>query len=55
MHGTYWHNDFGKERSHGCVNMTPQAAKWVFRWTLPSVPPDMERVFEKTGTIVDVI
>ncbi len=55
MHGTYWHNDFGKERSHGCVNMTPQAAKWVYRWTLPYVPPDMEKVYEKTGTIVDVI
>jgi lipoprotein-anchoring transpeptidase ErfK/SrfK len=55
MHGTYWHNDFGKERSHGCVNMTPQAAKWVYRWTLPTVPPDQEKVFEKVGTIIDVI
>ncbi len=55
FHGTYWHNDYGKERSHGCVNMTPQAAKWIYRWTLPYVPPDQERVFEKTGTIVDVI
>ena len=55
LHGTYWHNDFGKERSHGCVNLSPQAAKWVYRWTLPSVPPDTEKVFEKVGTIVDVI
>lgn len=55
LHGTYWHNDFGKERSHGCVNMTPQAAKWVYRWTLPFVPPDKEKVFEKVGTIIDVI
>jgi lipoprotein-anchoring transpeptidase ErfK/SrfK len=55
LHGTYWHNDFGQERSHGCVNMTPQAAKWVYRWTLPSVPPDQEKVYEKSGTIVDVI
>ena len=55
MHGTYWHNDFGKERSHGCVNMTPQAAKWVYRWTLPTVPPNEEKVFEKVGTIIDVL
>jgi lipoprotein-anchoring transpeptidase ErfK/SrfK len=55
LHGTYWHNDFGKERSHGCVNMSPQAAKWVYRWTLPTVPPDKDKVYEKTGTIVDVI
>lgn len=38
FHGTYWHNDYGKPRSHGCVNMLPEAAKWVFRWTMPPVP-----------------
>ena len=36
LHGTYWHNDFGHTHSHGCINMLPQAAKWVYRWTLPS-------------------
>jgi hypothetical protein len=35
IHGTYWHNDYGRPRSHGCVNMTPADAKWIFRWTLP--------------------
>lgn len=35
FHGTYWHNDYGKPRSHGCVNMLPEDAQWVFRWTLP--------------------
>jgi lipoprotein-anchoring transpeptidase ErfK/SrfK len=35
IHGTYWHNDFGRPRSHGCVNLPPEAAKWVFRWSLP--------------------
>ncbi|HZY45466.1 MAG TPA: L,D-transpeptidase, partial [Anaerolineae bacterium] len=37
-HGTYWHNDFGRPRSHGCVNATNQAAEWLFRWTEPAVP-----------------
>ena len=55
FHGTYWHNDFGKPRSHGCINLTPQAAKWVYRWTLPIVLPDQQRVFEDYGTPVDVI
>jgi len=55
IHGTYWHNDFGKPRSHGCVNLSPQAAKWVFRWTLPYVPPYEQRVYEDYGTSVDVI
>jgi L,D-transpeptidase catalytic domain/TAT (twin-arginine translocation) pathway signal sequence len=38
VHGTYWHNDFGHPRSHGCVNVPPAVAKWVYRWTLPSAP-----------------
>ena len=55
IHGTYWHNDFGKVRSHGCVNLTPQAAKWVYRWTQPVVPPHEQSVYETYGTVVDVI
>jgi lipoprotein-anchoring transpeptidase ErfK/SrfK len=35
FHGTYWHNDFGLPRSHGCVNLPSETAKWVFRWTMP--------------------
>jgi hypothetical protein len=37
-HGTYWHNDFVQPHSHGCVNVTNQAARWIFRWTDPVVP-----------------
>ncbi|RLC66023.1 MAG: hypothetical protein DRI48_05655 [Chloroflexi bacterium] len=38
IHGAYWHNDFGRPRSHGCVNLPPAAAKWIYRWTRPPVP-----------------
>jgi len=38
IHGTYWHNDFVRPHSHGCVNVTNQAAQWIFRWTDPVVP-----------------
>ncbi len=55
FHGTYWHNDFGKPRSHGCINLTPKAAKWIYRWTTPIVPHALQRVYEETGTRVDVI
>ncbi len=34
-HGTYWHNDYGRRHSNGCVNLHPETAKWVFRWTTP--------------------
>jgi len=38
IHSTFWHNDFGQQRSHGCVNCRPDDAKWVWRWTSPDVP-----------------
>jgi hypothetical protein len=44
FHGTYWHNDYGRPRSHGCVNLPSEAAKWIYRWTLPTVPPDEDYV-----------
>jgi hypothetical protein len=34
-HGAYWHNDFGTPRSHGCVNLPSDAARWIWRWTTP--------------------
>lgn len=37
-HSTWWHNNFGEPMSHGCVNLAPEDAKWIFRWTLPVVP-----------------
>lgn len=37
IHGAFWHNNFGTPRSHGCVNLLPEDAKWVFRWTTPHV------------------
>lgn len=55
IHGTYWHNNFGRPRSHGCINLTPRAAKWVYLWTSPVVPPDKESRYEDSGTLVNII
>ena len=54
FHGTYWHNDFGRPRSHGCINLTPQAAKWLYRWTTPTVAPDQELAYSYVGTKVEI-
>ncbi len=35
LHGAYWHNDFGRPRSHGCINLRPEDALWLYRWTNP--------------------
>ncbi len=55
FHGTYWHNDFGKARSHGCINLPSKAAKWVYRWTLPSVPHNKQSTYNTSGTHVNVL
>ena len=54
FHGTYWHNDYGMPRSHGCINMTPDAAKWLYRWTRPVVPKNELEVWKAHGTAVNV-
>jgi len=54
FHGTYWHNDYGHPRSHGCINLTPQAAKWLYRWTLPSVESGKQFAYEYFGTTVHI-
>jgi hypothetical protein len=43
--------------SHGCVNMRPADAKWLFRWTTPVWSNSDERFWEKRGfgTAVHVI
>ena len=40
IHATVWHNEFGFQRSHGCVNCLPQDARWIFRWVQPTVSYD---------------
>ena len=37
IHAATSHNDFGTQRSHGCVNCRPEDAKWIFRWSVPTV------------------
>ena len=56
IHSTFWHNDFGVARSHGCVNARPEDSKWIFKWAAPNVsyaPGDVQ-MSGPIGTIVDV-
>lgn len=32
LHGTYWHNNFGRPMSHGCVNLPTGTAGWLYEW-----------------------
>jgi hypothetical protein len=46
IHGTYWHRNYGTPMSRGCVNVPPDIAKWIFRW---STPVCAENVWEQRG------
>jgi uncharacterized protein YraI len=35
LHTAYWHDAFGRPRSHGCVNLSPYDAWWIFQWSAP--------------------
>ncbi|WP_394820562.1 L,D-transpeptidase [Pendulispora albinea] len=38
LHGAFWHSNFGVERSHGCVNLSPMDARAIFQWSDPPLP-----------------
>ncbi|MFQ5942352.1 MAG: L,D-transpeptidase family protein [Anaerolineales bacterium] len=57
LHSTYWHADFGAPRSRGCINLLPEDAKWLFRWTYPVIdyrPGDLTVQWPNPGTRVIV-
>jgi hypothetical protein len=44
IHATYWHENFGKPVSHGCVNLPARDARWAFEWSAPHLlAEDSER------------
>jgi hypothetical protein len=49
LHGAFWHSGFGRVRSHGCVNLAPADAQWLFRWTSPTLPPAWHGVEARAG------
>jgi lipoprotein-anchoring transpeptidase ErfK/SrfK len=57
LHGTYWHGDFGHARSHGCVNLSPLDARWLFAFSGPHVPAGWAAAYPTPmdqGTVVRV-
>jgi lipoprotein-anchoring transpeptidase ErfK/SrfK len=38
LHGTYWHSNFGRPMSHGCVNLPTPEAEWLFQWANVGTP-----------------
>jgi hypothetical protein len=49
IHTAFWHDAFGFQRSHGCVNLAPLDAKWFFTWSDPFMPEDVEKIYIDDG------
>jgi lipoprotein-anchoring transpeptidase ErfK/SrfK len=32
FHAAYWHDAFGSAASHGCINLSPADARWLYDW-----------------------
>jgi hypothetical protein len=58
LHGAYWHDDFGRVRSHGCINASPIDARYTFMWASPHVPDHWHSAYAADalgeGTIVHI-
>ena len=55
LHGAFWHSNYGVQMSHGCVNLSPLDAKWLFFFTGPEERAGFHGVWarpEGTGTRV---
>jgi lipoprotein-anchoring transpeptidase ErfK/SrfK len=53
LHGAFWHGNYGVQMSHGCVNLSPLDAKWLFFFTNPALAAGFHGVWprpEGTGT-----
>ncbi len=38
LHGTYWHSNFGRPMSRGCVNLYTPDAQWLYNWAEVGTP-----------------
>jgi lipoprotein-anchoring transpeptidase ErfK/SrfK len=57
LHGVFWHRDFGHIHSHGCVNLAPIDARWLYAFTSPHLPMGWTAVFPtraEPGAVVRV-
>lgn len=54
LHGAYWHNNFGRPMSHGCVNMKIEDAQRLFYWTNPNAGGVTYPTAANQGTLITV-
>ncbi|MCA1644667.1 MAG: L,D-transpeptidase family protein [Chloroflexi bacterium] len=55
IHGTYWHDLFGTQQSHGCINVSWTDGAYLFGLTQPSVPDGQLRASAGAGPATPVV
>ncbi len=45
LHAAFWHDAFGQPKSHGCINLSPRDALWLFGQTEPKLPDGWHGVY----------
>jgi hypothetical protein len=45
LHAAFWHDSFGQPKSHGCINLSPRDALYMFGQTEPKVPETWHGVY----------
>lgn len=52
LHAAFWHDGFGTPRSHGCINLSPLDARYLFTWSDPPVPFRWHSALSTRGTLI---
>ncbi len=47
LHAAFWHDDFGRRKSHGCINLAPVDARSIFEFTEPALPIGWTAIFPR--------
>jgi hypothetical protein len=55
LHAAYWHENFGTPHSHGCVNLSPLDARFLFHFTAPAVPQGWHGAFSREGSLLSIV
>ena len=50
LHSAFWHDSFGRPHSHGCINLAPRDAKWLFEFVEPPLPAGWHGVYPRPQT-----
>jgi hypothetical protein len=45
IHMAFWHDAFGFQRSHGCVNLSPRDSLWLYNWSDPMLPETVDEAY----------